>query len=41
MGGRELATRVGGGRGRTVRERDALDQSIMIPMYEEGDSTHL
>ena len=42
-GGKKLATRVGTGRGRTIWERDKLEQSMMGAMYEEGElgMTHI
>lgn len=35
-GGKKLATRVRGGRGRTIGERGKLEQNMMADMYEEG-----
>lgn len=33
----EPATRVGGGKGGTLGYRGELEESIMIPTYEEGE----
>lgn len=35
-GGKKLATRVGGGRGRAIGERGKLEQNMMAALYEEG-----